>query len=312
MDVLSELEEKIITFIGEFGRTYTSVLGKTFFENEQQAINKIHKIQKKGFLQRVPTKLIKPRNAIVLTKVSKKYLKEHGKTVKENRGAISHINHNMIEQIAFFHLSKLGDVIRTSVWHHQNVYFAVPDLVLGLETMNIAIEIETTQKSSKRYKEKVRNQSKDLHETGNINRFLYVTPDKKLMKTIANNMSIWERLEFIDIDTLIKNIEEFGKIKSFKQLELLSEDEQKKIKIEKEYTELTEIAKLKNTIDKLKSEVTNKEKECAETIEEHEKKIRQKNDEITYLKTKLEEYKSYFTKQKEEQNKSFFAKIFKK
>ena len=216
---------EILFFIGEFGRTYTEVIGKTFYKSTQSARNRIVRMKKRKLVKYVLTGLSKPKYSIVLPKQVKDLLVSINKDFKPkvHSGSISQYNHHLHEQIAFFHLSKLGDVVRTSVWHHKNVYFAVPDLVLGLKTMNIAIEIEMTQKNSNSYKSYINRASKDLHETGNINRFLFVTPSKSLMITIANSMGTWERLQFIDIDTLIKNIEEFGKIKPFTQKELLKD-----------------------------------------------------------------------------------------
>ena len=41
------------------------------------------------------------------------------------------------------------------------------------------------------------------------------------MITIANNMPIWDKLFFIDIETMIENIKMHEKIKPYTQVELL-------------------------------------------------------------------------------------------
>jgi len=46
-------------------------------------------------------------------------------------------------------------------------------------------------------------------------------PNKKLMITIANNMPEWDKLFFIDIETMIENIKLHNKIKPFTLKELL-------------------------------------------------------------------------------------------
>jgi hypothetical protein len=41
------------------------------------------------------------------------------------------------------------------------------------------------------------------------------------MITIAKSLPLWEKLLFIDVDTLIKNVKTTGKVGAFKQSELI-------------------------------------------------------------------------------------------
>ena len=211
-----EVELKILIFISYFGRTYADVLGRTFYKSTQAARNKISLMKKKGLLKLVPTGLTQPRNSIVLTKKAKDLLINLGYKPKVHMGAINKIKHLSVEQLAFYYLSRLGKVTRTSVWHHKNTYHAVPDMTLKTQNHYISIEVEANQKSNHKYKDFVERASKD-----NFDRVLYIMPNKKLMITIANNMPDWDKLFFIDIETMIENINLFNKIKPYTQKELL-------------------------------------------------------------------------------------------
>lgn len=212
----NEKELEILIFISYFGATYAEVLGATFYKSVQGARNKISLMKKKGLIKLVPTGLTQPRNAVTLPKSTKDILIDLGYTPKVNQSPISRIGHNMMEQILFYHLSTLGTVTRASVWHHKNIYHAVPDLILQTQINLIAIEVETHQKSTTSYKDFVRRSSED-----NFDRVLYVMPTKKLMETIANKMPTWDKLFYIDIDTIIENIKLHSKIKPHTQKELL-------------------------------------------------------------------------------------------
>ncbi|MDL1957632.1 MAG: hypothetical protein LWW95_11410 [Candidatus Desulfofervidus auxilii] len=214
----NQKELEILIFISYFGRSYAEVLGKTFYKSVQGARNKISHMKKKGLIKLVPTGLTQPRNAVTLPKSTKDLLLDLGYIPKVHRGSISQIHHNIIEQIAYYHLSKLGEVTRTSVWHHKNTYHAVPDLIVQTQIHTIAIEVETHQKGNPKYKDFVKRSSQD-----NFDRILYITPNKKLMKTIANNMPTWDKLFFIDIETMIENINIYNKIKPYSQKQLLKD-----------------------------------------------------------------------------------------
>jgi len=212
----NEKELEILIFISYFGVTYAEVLGTTFYKSVQGARNKISLMKKKGLIQLVPTGLTKPRNAITLPKSTKDILIDLGYAPKRNQSVISKIQHNMLEQILFYHLNKLGTVTRASVWHHKNTYHAVPDLILQTQLHSIAIEVEIHIKSNTAYKDFVRRSSND-----NFDRIVYVMPNKKMLITLANKMPTWDKLFYIDIQSIIENIKLYDKIKPYTQKELL-------------------------------------------------------------------------------------------
>lgn len=208
---------EILIFINIFGKTYAEVLGSTFYASVQSGRNAIMKMKQRGLVIIKPTGLTKPKNEIVLGKEGKAILKERGYDIKSARSSIKNLEHNIIEQIAYYHLSKIGAVERKSVWHHMNQYHSVPDLEMWWGGRTIFVEVETTQKSKKRYLDIVNNMSKD-----DPSFVLYVAPNVKFMKSIANAMPLWDKkLYYIDIDTLIYNVRTFGKVKPFEQKELL-------------------------------------------------------------------------------------------
>jgi len=209
--------EEILFFINTFGKTYAEVLGSTFYGSVQSARNAIIKMKRRGLVSIRATGLSKPRNEIVLAKEATKILKAIGYDIKSARSSIKNLEHNMLEQMAYYHLSKKGAVERKSVWHHMNHYHSVPDLEMSWGGRTIFVEVETTQKSKKRYREIVDNIAKD-----DPSFVLYITPNTTFMKSIANAMPIWDKkLYYIDIDTLIYNLRTHGKIKPFEQKELL-------------------------------------------------------------------------------------------
>ena len=215
-----EVETEILIFISYFGRTYPEVIGKTFYNTTQSARNKISLMKKKGLIKYEISGIAIPKYAIVLPKRTKDMLIHLGYSPKVHRGNIGQLEHNMLEQICFYQLSKLGEVTRISVWHHKNMFHTVPDLILKTQIHNISIEVETKQKSSRVYKDIINRASKD-----NFDRVLYVMPTKKLMISIANIMPLWDKLFFIDTDTLIENIKVHNKIKPYTQKQLLREIE---------------------------------------------------------------------------------------
>jgi len=231
---ITEKEMAIAIFIGDFGKTYAEVLGKTFFSSDQLARDFISKMKKKGLVELKKTGLVKPKNQIHLTSSMKKDLKKIGFDPKDNRGTAQKINHNMVEQMAYYWLGKIGAIERKSTWHHKNVFHVVPDLLLRTDTMQIHVEIEVTQKSRSRYKERVLKGANDKPSS-----ILYITENKRMMKTLARAMPIWDKLSYIDIDTMIKNIKEQGKVRPLKQVSLLPETEQERQRIVKKYEHLS-------------------------------------------------------------------------
>ena len=215
-DDYAQKELEIAIFISRFGVSYTEVIGRTFFKSTQSARNFITKMKKKKIIYLKLTGKSTPKYCIALTQKTKRVLEKLGYIAKKPNLSIRVLSHNMIEQIAYFWLGKLGAIERKSVYHHKNVYYSVPDLVLRTEALKIFVEIEIHQKSRKMYNNFVVRASSDKPD-----RVLYIFENKRIMKTIANAMPTWDKLSYIDIDTMIKNIKEQGKIRPLSQKTVL-------------------------------------------------------------------------------------------
>jgi len=210
---------EVLKFIGLFGKSFAEVLGKTFYGSVQSARNNISRMKKVGMIKQVPTGLMKPRNAVILSSSVKRLLVDMGHTPKESRVSIGQLEHNMIEQMAYYHLSKIGEVERATVYRDKNKYHSVPDLVLTTPAGKIFVEVEMHQKSRASYKDFVAKSSKDRPRA-----VLYVCQNTKIMTSIANAMPTWDKLVYIDIETLIDNIARSSKVGATKQQDLLRED----------------------------------------------------------------------------------------
>ena len=208
--MITDRDIEIFKFINQYGKTYVEVLGKTFFTNEQVARNRINILAKQNLVSYWKTNLMRPRRAVVLTTDTKSMLENEyeikPKSVKINRTTIMH---NVIEQIAHYHLSKIGKVERTTVYSHQKRLHHIPDFIFVNKNNNrINIEVELTKKSTPRYSKLMQNVSKD-----NPDAIIYLLDDESKKKSFASSMPKWHKLFFISIDQLIKNIDETGQIK---------------------------------------------------------------------------------------------------
>ena len=211
---MTDRDLEIFKFINRYGKTYIEVLAKTFFSNEQVARNRMNTLAKQNLISYWNTGLMKPRRAVVLTSDTKGMLEdEHElvvKTVKLNRTTILH---NIIEQIADYHLSKIGTVERTTVSTHGGKLHHVPDFIFTNDNGNkINIEVELTKKSAPRYAAIMKDVSKD-----NVDAIIYVLDTSSKIKSYASTMPKWHKLFFISIDELIKNIDQTGQIKPHSQ-----------------------------------------------------------------------------------------------
>ena len=212
--MITERDLEIFKFINRYGKTYIEVLAKTFFTNEQVARNRMNALAKQNLISYWNTGLMKPRRAVVLTSDTKAMLEEEheltAKSVKLNRTTIQH---NIIEQIADYHLSQIGTVERTTVFTHNDKLHHIPDFIFTNEFGNkINIEVELTKKSAPRYTKLMQAVSKD-----NPDAIIYILDSPSKIKSYASIMPKWHKLFFISIDELIKNIEQTGQIKPHSQ-----------------------------------------------------------------------------------------------
>lgn len=205
---------EIFKFINRYGKSYIEVLAKTFFANEQVARNRINSLAKQELITYRNTGLMKPRRAIVLTSEAKGYLQDEfelvPKNAKINRTTIAH---NVIEQIADYHLSKIGKVERTTVATHSQKLHHIPDFIFTNHNgKRINIEIELTKKSIPRYNEIMQAVKKD-----NVDAIIYILLTSDKIKMFASSLPKWQKLFFISIDELISNISQIGQIKPYAQ-----------------------------------------------------------------------------------------------
>jgi len=71
--MITNRDIEIFKFINRYGKSYIEVMGKTFFNNEQVARNRINSLFKQGFISYWNTNLMTPRRAIILSEEIKKY-----------------------------------------------------------------------------------------------------------------------------------------------------------------------------------------------------------------------------------------------
>lgn len=206
---ITNRDEEILKFINVFGKSYANVLGKTFFNDDKQAKNRITSLKKMELIDYKPTMLLSPRNALILTSYGRNYLIDRGIEAKSAvKIHASTIWHNVLEQIAYYWLSTLGEVTRTTVYHHANTLNHVPDLIyIDSSGRKFYIEVELTQKSMKNYEQVIFDTQKD-----NPFGVIYITMDEQKAVSLAKNMPVWDRLFYIDIETFVKNVKELGKI----------------------------------------------------------------------------------------------------
>lgn len=206
---ITNRDEEIFKFVNVFGKSYPDVLGKTFFNGIQQARNRLKTLKEMELIDYRPTGLINPRNALILTSHGRTYLTDRGidarTSVKIHQSTVSH---NVIEQICFYWLGQLGDVLRTTVYHHATILNHVPDLIYTDDKgRKFYIEVELNQKSMNNYESILQKTERD-DPFGVI----YVTEDTKSMVSLAKNMPKWNRLYYIDINKFVDNIRGAGKI----------------------------------------------------------------------------------------------------
>ena len=218
--MITDRDIEIFKFINKYGKSYIEVLAKTFFSNEQVARNRMNILAKQNLITYWNTNLMKPRRAIVLTSDTKSMLENDfditPRNAKLNRTTIQH---NIIEQIVDFHLSKIGTVERTTVYTHKERLHHIPDFIFTNESGNkINIEVELTKKSAPRYAKLMQLVAKD-----NPDAIIYVLTSKEKIKPFATIMPKWHKLFFISIDELIKNIRQTGQIKPTPQEQSLFE-----------------------------------------------------------------------------------------
>jgi len=215
---INKKDIEILKFINLFGKSFADVLGNTFFNTTQQARDRLVKIKKMGLIRYKSTGLMKPRNAIFLTAEAKTMLIRMGENIKDGKITISSLEHNMLEQIAFYWLGKIGDIDRALVYRDNSTLRHIPDMILKINNKKINVEVEITQKSKTNYKRSTLKMSED-----NPYSVLYICMNKKKALTIAKSLPSWDKFVFIDIETLICNIKSQNRVGAMSQRKILGE-----------------------------------------------------------------------------------------
>ncbi len=220
--MLTDRDNQIIKFVGTFGKSYVEVFAKTFFAgtSEQVARNRVNKlVNQDKVLKHVSTGLSKPRFFLALTEYGREIAEDMGiETVKSPHFAMSTVKHNMLEQIAFFWISQIREITRTTVKSHSKAGFShTPDMVFSSASgKRVYVECEVTKKTGKRYGDIFVAMLRD-----DVEMVLYVMNDDAEMARIAKVMPPFDRLRFTTVDRLISSITQDKKISSLKQIDVI-------------------------------------------------------------------------------------------
>lgn len=200
---------EILKFINFFGKSYPDVLGKTFFNGLQQAKNRLTSLKKMEMIDTRNTGLVKPRNALVLTSQGRSFLSDRGVDPRTSvKIHVSTIEHNVIEQVCYYWLKRIGEVERTTVYHHSETLNHVPDMIYEDGSgRKFYIEVELNQKSMNNYNEILERTRRDDPFA-----VVYVTQTPQKAISLARNMPKWTKLYYVDVDAMIENIKWLGKM----------------------------------------------------------------------------------------------------
>jgi hypothetical protein len=213
--LLTKRDIEVLKFINIFGYSFNDVLGVLFWNTPETSKGRLRKLELAKLIRFKTTGLISPRRAVFLTEQAKTFLLDIGVEEINNKKdvAMHTIEHLILEQKTYYHLSKIGNVERTTVYKHHSKLNHIPDMIYNNKFF---IEIEITQKSKNNYKALVSKASKEEDI-----KMVYIVKNKDFAVTLAKSLPKWSRLYFIDYDNLIYNIENIGKIKPYKQSDLI-------------------------------------------------------------------------------------------
>lgn len=211
--MLTNRDIEMFKFINRYGKTYEIVLSKTFFTNKSTTAKRLKKLEDLGLISYWNTSLSSPRRAIILTQETREFLEnEHGIKPKFSKLATTTIHHNIIEQLADFWLQKIGQVERTTAYEHSKKLHQIPDFIFtSKQGKRFNVEVERTKKTLARYKEILINTTKD-----GVDGVLYILMKQEDISRFMNFMPRDNRLLFIDIESMISNIKNDGKINPVK------------------------------------------------------------------------------------------------
>lgn len=217
---LTERDKAIFIFMqNNGGKTFEKVLAKTFFTSEYSCHNRVSCMIKERILKRVLTGVATPRSMLVFgDEIKEWFKKEIGEEPKNASISRTLIEHEMLQQIAYYWLSQIYDVFRTTPknWDEKTKGHR-PDLFITTSNKSVIyVELERTQKTTERYKKLITELS---YRT--INMVLYVFPKESDVNKYMNLLPRWSKLSFISLEQLISNIKTTNKIGAQKQDEKL-------------------------------------------------------------------------------------------
>jgi len=228
-DTLSDRDRGVLQMITEFGgKTFIEVLARTFWHGrrvpEQQARDRVGVLRKKyGLLRLYATGLMKPRNAIALTEVGKKWAEDElGVNVPQLFISPVTVWHTIDEQIAWYWLRRAGrGVSRTIVKRWSKEHRHTPDLLYfhqGDPSKPVYVEIERNPKSTDRMLRIFRAMQADR-----VYAALYVYEDEKRMKQYGRRLPTFDKLYLTNLDDLVRNVSKTGKVGAMRQKDFLSQ-----------------------------------------------------------------------------------------
>jgi len=224
--MITKRDMEIVEFMLEFGgKTFSGVLEKTFFCSCWSMRQRVSTLCKQGTLKRKKTGFLQPKYYFVLGDDGREwYLEKHGREAPEGRFSQFNYYHAVLEQIAFYWVSRLRECVRTTTYKNQMDLLPrklrhIPDFYFVADGGKIInVEAEITKKAQDRYKSIIDQSIKD-----GASAILYITESKKECQSLARTMPRWSGLFFVAIDDLIKGIKEGQEIRSSKQSELLGD-----------------------------------------------------------------------------------------
>ena len=224
---LSARDHDILRMMGEFGgKTFVEVLARTFWHGrkvpEQQARDRIQRLKKNYKLLRlVQTGLMKPRNAIALTDFGKRWVKSET-DIEVGQLFLSPVTiwHTVNEAIAWYWLRQAGrDVSRTIVKRWSKAHHHTPDLLYfhgGDKTKPVYVEIEMHPKPTDRMIGIFKKMERD-----SVYAVLYIYENEKRMKQYGRRLPTYDRVYLTNIDDLIRNVSEIGKVAALRQIDFV-------------------------------------------------------------------------------------------
>lgn len=223
MDFLTDRDREILELMSVFGgKTYIEVLEKTIWHGYKsapvQARNRMTKLEKKYslFIHKL-TGLTSPRSAWALSENGKDVVRtQFEKNISNISVSPVTVGHNIIEQIAYYWLKKIGkNPERTVVSKWSTNHKHTPDLVYYKNNEPIYVEIEKNVKSAGAYNSIFANIIQDK-----VNKVLYVVEDQKRVEQFARNLPTSDKIMLVAIDDLIEAAQS-GKIGAISQKQAL-------------------------------------------------------------------------------------------